>query len=254
MFLNRYNDLHWLLPIGGIRCWWLLAAIMLLSILPAHATSVDDQVVQGMVPNSITLIGESHQRPKSAHFFRSLVDSYLQQNQCLTIALEIASSQQPMIDEVMQGRAVVSAIKIAPMIDHPPFRALINDLAGMRSNGACLELIAIDAEIKENTGRDEWMAAKLAVQVSQAPVLALLGNLHTLKKVVPIGPKHSVAHLPMILITFSLLMMPPIKRSRIKHRMNGCRLSRNTGASTARNGCISKTNTGCGMVVMNGKR
>lgn len=183
MFLNRYNDLHWLPPVGGICCWWLLAAIMLFLPLPADATSVGDRVVQRMVPNSITLIGESHQRPQSAQFFKSLVDNYLQQNQCLTVALEIASSQQPMIDEVMQGRAVVSAVKIAPMIDHPPFRALIDGLANMRGNGACLELIAIDAGIEEDTSRDEWMAAKLVAQVSQTPVLALLGNLHTLKKV-----------------------------------------------------------------------
>ncbi len=180
---NRYNDLHRLLPIGGIRCWWLLVAIVLLSSLPAAATPVYDRVVQRMVPNSITLIGESHQRPQSAQFFKSLVDGYLQQHQCLTVALEIASSQQPVIDEMVQGRAVVSAVKIAPMIDHPPFRALIEDLARMRGNGACLELVAIDAGIKEDTSRDEWMAAKLAAQVGQAPVLVLLGNLHTLKKV-----------------------------------------------------------------------
>lgn len=33
------------------------------------------------------------------------------------------------------------------------------------------------------TNRDEWMAIKLAEQVGEIPILALLGSLHTLKKV-----------------------------------------------------------------------
>lgn len=107
----------------------------------------------------------------------------MQQNKCLIVALEIASNQQSIIDDVVRGKAAVSAIEIAPIIDHPPFRALIDNLARMRSTGACLELAAIDAGIEKKTDRDEWMAAELAEQVSQDPVLALLGNLHALKKI-----------------------------------------------------------------------
>lgn len=160
---------------------------MLFYSLPAYATYIYDRIVQNMVPNSITIIGESHQRPQSVQFFKTLVVSYLQQNQCITVALEIASSQQSIIDKIVRGKAAVAAIKIAPMIDHPPFRSMIEDLVRMRSNGACLELIAIDAGIEENTDRDEWMAARLAEQVGQTQVLALLGNLHTLKMSTGIG-------------------------------------------------------------------
>jgi hypothetical protein len=85
--------------------------------------------------------------------------------------------QQPIIDEIMQGRGDVSTIKIPPMIDHPSFRALINDLARMRSNGTCHKLKAIDAEIKNSIDRDEWMAEKLAEQIGHNPVLALTNAL-----------------------------------------------------------------------------
>ncbi|MDP2225260.1 hypothetical protein [Nitrosomonas sp.] len=47
----------------------------------------------------------------------------------------------------------------------------------------CLKLVAIDAGLELKTNRDEWMAIKLAEQAGQAPILALLGSLHTLKKV-----------------------------------------------------------------------
>ena len=81
------------------------------------------------------------------------------------------------------GRAVVADIEIAPMIDHPSFRVLINELIKMRKHNGCLKLIAIDAELELKTSRDEWMAEKLAELVGDVPVLALLGSLHTLKKV-----------------------------------------------------------------------
>ena len=157
---------------------------MLLSSLSVAAPPMYERIVQGMAPNSITLIGESHQRPQSVQFFNSLVDSYLQQSQCLTVALEIPSNQQPIINELVRGKAAAAAgIQIAPMIDHPPFLAMIEYLASMHSNGACLELIGIE----KDTTRDEWMAVKLAEQVSSTPVLALLGNLHTLKKMEDLG-------------------------------------------------------------------
>jgi hypothetical protein len=71
--------------------------------------------MQSMVSNSITIIGESHQRPQSVQFFKSLVDSYLQQNQCLAVALEIASNQQSIIDKVIQGKVAVAEIQIASL-------------------------------------------------------------------------------------------------------------------------------------------
>ena len=46
-----------------------------------------------------------------------------------------------------------------------------------------LDSHVIDGGLELNVNRDEWMAERLAKQISQAPILALLGNLHTLKRV-----------------------------------------------------------------------
>lgn len=161
----------------------LFAIVMLIFSASAYPADSYKQVLQGMTSNSITIIGETHQRAESIQFFRALISDYVQQNKCLTIALEIASSQQLMIDQIKQGRGGVADIEIAPMIDHQPFRTLIDDLIGIRNSGNCLDLIAIDAGFEVGTRRDEWMAEILAEQVNQAPLLVLLGSLHTLKKV-----------------------------------------------------------------------
>ncbi|WP_430232624.1 hypothetical protein [Nitrosomonas communis] len=138
--------------------------------------------MEGLEPHSITIIGERHKRPESIQFFHELISRYLQQDKCLTVALEIASDQQATLDEIVEGRMAVADIELPPMIDHPSYRSLIDELVAMKRRDACLKLIAIDGE-ELNVNRDEWMAERLAKQISQAPILALLGNLHTLKRV-----------------------------------------------------------------------
>ena len=140
-------------------------------------------VLNSIKPNSITIIGETHQRPESIQLFQDLIKGYLKNNKCLTVALEIRSNQQPIINQIIQGRAAVSDIEIAYAIDYPLFRTMINDLALLKRNGACLELLAIDAGDDVDMKRDEWMAINLAGQVGETPVLVLLGGLHSLKKV-----------------------------------------------------------------------
>lgn len=161
----------------------LIAIVIMIFSASASPADIYQQVLEGMTSNSITIIGETHKRTESIQFFRALVSDYVQQNRCLTIALEIASSQQRIIDRIKQGRGGVADIEIAPMIDHQPFRALIDELIEIRKRGICLELVAIDAGFEVGIRRDEWMARKLAEQVNQTPLLVLLGSLHTLKKV-----------------------------------------------------------------------
>ena len=129
-------------------------------------------------PDSITIIGETHRHPESINLFQSLIQSHLKNNQCLTVALEINSNQQSVIN---QGK--VSDIEISSIIDHPAYRKMIAALVTQQRNGACLKLLAIDAGDDIDMGRDEWMAISLARLVGETPVLALLGSLHTLKKV-----------------------------------------------------------------------
>ncbi|MBT4145561.1 MAG: hypothetical protein HOE45_01530, partial [Gammaproteobacteria bacterium] len=121
-------------------------------------------------PDSITIIGEIHRHPESINLFQSLVHDYLKNNQCLSVALEINSNQQSVIN---QGK--VSDIEISSIIDHPAYRKMIADLVTQQRNGACLKLLAIDAGDDIDMGRDEWMAISLARLVGETPVLALLG-------------------------------------------------------------------------------
>jgi hypothetical protein len=165
------------------KIYLLLFLAGLFSSIPAHSNEVHSWIMQGMEPNSITIIGEQHKRAESIQLFQSIISKYLEQDKCLVIALEIASNQQAILDEIVAGKSTVSDIEIPSMIDHPPFRSLINDLAKTARNNDCLKLIAIDAGLEMGIRRDEWMAKILVEQLSQVPILALLGNLHTLKKV-----------------------------------------------------------------------
>ena len=140
-------------------------------------------ILNSIQPQKITIIGENHRHSESVDLFQVLIKGYLKNNKCLTIALEINSHQQPIINQVIQGRAVVSDIEISSIIDHVALRNMIDDLVTQKKNGACLEVLAIDAGDDVNMERDEWMAANLAKQIGKTPVLVLLGNLHTLKKV-----------------------------------------------------------------------
>lgn len=160
-----------------------ITIIILLFSSSTYSADAYKPILDGIVSNSITIIGESHGRPETVQFFESVITEYLQQNKCLTIALEIASNQQPVIDKVIQGKAVVADIEISTIIDHPPFRSFISDMVELRKDNNCLQIIAIDGWVGIDTTRDEWMAKILNERASHTPVLALLGNLHALKKV-----------------------------------------------------------------------
>lgn len=160
-----------------------LILIALLLSSPAYSANSYSPILNGIKPHSITIIGETHKRPESFQLFQSLINDYLQKNKCLTVALEIASNQQSAIDQVIQDKARVSDIEVTPPIDHPDFRILIGNLAEIQKHNNCFKLIAVDADIKLRNDRDEWMTKELTTQIGQTPILALLGSLHTLKKV-----------------------------------------------------------------------
>ena len=139
-------------------------------------------VLDSIKPHTITIIGETHRHTESINLFQALIKGYLKNNKCLIVALEIHSNQQSTIDRIIQGRAVVSDIEISSIIDHPAFRTMIDDLAIQQRNGACLKLLAITSGKDIDMGHDEWMAINLTKHVG-TPILVLLGELHTLKKV-----------------------------------------------------------------------
>lgn len=153
--------------------------IILLLLPAAVKAGIYDPIIGQIRPGNIVIIGESHQQSESAQLFALLVDSAIEKYQCLTVGLEINHNQQPVIDAVMKGEAQVSEIKIPYAIDHPGMRNLIDYLAKIKSKTSCLRIEAIDAD----QDRDENMADRLTDVSTGKPVLALLGGLHTLKKV-----------------------------------------------------------------------
>jgi len=156
-----------------------------LTLIPSAGWSLEASgvILKEMLPGTITFIGETHQKAESVQFIRHLLTAVAEQHQCLTLALEIDDSEQPTIDQVMSGVAPASAIKIPTVIAHPAFRELISELKNPGKQSTCFQLVAIDTGIETEYDRDEWMAKRLSELPSHKPILALLGGLHTLKRV-----------------------------------------------------------------------
>ena len=72
--------------------------------------------------------------------------SYLQQDKFLSVTLEIASNQQVILDQIVEGSAAEPDIELPAMIDYPPYRSLIDNLVRMKRRGNCLKLIAFDGD------------------------------------------------------------------------------------------------------------
>jgi hypothetical protein len=142
-----------------------------------------EPVISKMTPSSITFIGESHKHIESSKFIKDLVTAAIEQGQCPILALEIADTEQLAIDKAMTQGGSASGIVIPASIDHLPMRQMIEDMATLKKKSPCLNVVAIDADMNNPHGRDEWMAAKLANLVGDRPILVLIGALHTLKKV-----------------------------------------------------------------------
>jgi hypothetical protein len=157
------------------------AVIFLLVAFSANA-AVPEAITKSMLPGTITFLGESHKHSESARLVKELVSAHIKQGQCLIVALEIADDQQPALDRVLSGTAV-SSIQIPASIDHPAMRNLIEHLAILTTQSACLSVIAIDAGLTNPRDRDDWMSERLASLVGDRPILVLTGALHTLKKV-----------------------------------------------------------------------
>ncbi len=160
-----------------------LFLLVLLLSSSVYAESNHHPILASIKPHRVTIIGETHKRPESFQFFQAIINDYLQNHKCLTVALEIASSQQNTMDQVIQDRAKVADIEVAPPIDHPDFRILIENLAEIQKHNDCVKIIAVDADIKLKTDRDAWMADRFTEVIGETPIIALLGSMHTLKQV-----------------------------------------------------------------------
>jgi hypothetical protein len=173
------------------RVWHYGLLIFLIIVFSPYAIAREHHIIQQYLkPNTITIIGEYHGRIESMILIKDLVSDVTRQRGCLTLALEIYSDQQPVLDKVMAGTAPVSSITIPYAVDHHHYRNLLKHLARIKKISTCFTVLAIDSGPGNPTARDEWMTQLLSEQVGKTPILVLVGSLHTLKKVdwtVPTG-------------------------------------------------------------------
>ncbi|MDD5319514.1 MAG: hypothetical protein PHD43_02645 [Methylococcales bacterium] len=162
----------------------IISYLIILLLLPITSlAAIYAPILEQIKPGTITIIGESHKKIESVELFQSLALDAIKHYQCVVIALEIASDQQTILDAVMQGRASVNEITLWPPLDHPPYRRMIETFAELKQQGQCIKVVGIDSGVNNDIDRDQWMASRLAEQGRNAPILVLLGALHTLKRV-----------------------------------------------------------------------
>ena len=145
--------------------------------------AIYDPILEQIKPGTITIIGETHKKAESVELFQSLALAVVRHYQCVVIGLEITSDQQTILDTVMQDRTSVNKIALWPAVDYPPYRRMIENFAKFKRQGQCINLVAIDSGVDNIVDRNLWMALSLTEQVGDAPILVLLGALHTLKRV-----------------------------------------------------------------------
>ena len=150
--------------------------------LAGSLTSIPAQLGPLVKGSDVFILGESHGKVESTGLFVGLVDEVSRAGECLTVALEISSGQQPALDRVMNGAGAVDEVVVDPIIDHPGYREMLAGLRGLKAEGRCLHVVAIDG-IEETLDRDAWMAEALTHYLGKGPVVCLLGCLHAAKKI-----------------------------------------------------------------------
>lgn len=131
----------------------------------------------------VVIIGETHHKAESQRLVAGIVEAYLDADGCLTVAVEIASDQQPALDAGVQGIGSLSDVVIHSIIDHPGYRDMLGRLRDLRQAGKCLKVRAIDSPREETGPKDEWMTNEVHELAASGPVLVLVGNLHALKRI-----------------------------------------------------------------------
>lgn len=146
-----------------------------------HAT-ISTQLMSLAEQSDILIIGEKHGKEESTKLFADLINQATQGSRCLTVALEISSGQQLVIDRAMSGNGSIAEIVVDPIIDHAGYREMLSALRGIIAEGRCLHVIAIDGT-PETIDRDAWMADVLKPYVDKGKVVCLLGRLHAAKRI-----------------------------------------------------------------------
>ena len=161
-------------------CVFFSLIVLPIPLLAGHSLSA--QLASFIDQHDILLLGEKHGRVESPRLMTQIVDQYTSEGKCLTVALEIDSSEQAAIDRVMTGAGSLEEMVIFPIIDSPEYREMLNQLGKWVRTGRCLKVVAVDG-FEAGKSRDEWMAENLRFFLVKEKVLFLVGRLHAIKKI-----------------------------------------------------------------------
>ena len=162
-------------------------------VVKAHARHLDfhkepqSYVLQKLSSHDIVFLGTRHKREAILKFVSGLIPR-LHEAGTTHIGLEISSDQQDNIESFLQDGNGLDQIKIHPLIDCAEYRTLFTTIRSL-SQSKRPAPVALDlpkSMYKWEINRDEWMArsiAKIFHRNPNAKVLAVVGNLHILKKI-----------------------------------------------------------------------
>ncbi|MBW2186710.1 MAG: hypothetical protein JRG71_10050 [Deltaproteobacteria bacterium] len=161
----------------------LITIILLPSFAQANDyTTIAKQLKQLTDKHDILIIGEQHGKQESTKLITELTNYLTQNDTNLSIALEVGSDQQAVIDRLMYDSGSVSDIEICQIIDHPAYREMLSGLKNLIAEGRRLQVIAIDG-VRKCESRDAWMAEMVVPLINKGKVLCLVGNLHAIKRI-----------------------------------------------------------------------
>jgi hypothetical protein len=169
---------------------FLLLAVLLISSVafaehpPIH-TNPQSYVLQKLQRNDIVFLGTTHKRKPVLEFISKLLP-LLHETGTTHLGVEIASDQQERIDKFILTGEGLDSIKIHPQIDCPDYRSLLASIRSLDRDKRPA-VIALDKPYGGNGNRDEYMAGsiiKILDQFPRAKILAVVGNLHILKRVI----------------------------------------------------------------------
>ena len=144
-------------------------------------------ILQKLSSHDIVFLGTTHKKEAILRFVAGLIPQ-LHKIGTTHIGLEICSDQQDNIESFLQDGNGLGEIKIHPLIDCAEYRNLLTTTRSL-DKGKRPALVALDLPKSMYQGeinRDQWMArsiAKIFHRNSNAKVLAVVGNLHVLKKI-----------------------------------------------------------------------
>lgn len=129
------------------------------------------------------IVGEKRGLADSARLVSDIVEAYTGFGKCIDVGLEISSEAQKNIESFMSGDSDLSAIRINTFVSHKEYKNMLRNFKALKAGGKCVRVFGIDIPDTVPIEKDVWMARVISTIAGDNPMLVLVGNRHTFKKV-----------------------------------------------------------------------